>query len=62
MGKWIKCSDRRPAFGVPVLGYGHNENPTVVYLTALRWYTYVDDEFASGVTHWMPLPEPPEDR
>lgn len=60
VGRWIKCSERMPDAGVPVLGFGHANESTTVYRTALRWYEYVDDEWIEGVTHWMPLPKPPE--
>ena len=70
--RWIPVSERLPEFGAPILFYdsilerinkgtctalGGNKNN-------LQWYTD-DDLFYFGnrseyITHWMPLPTPPE--
>lgn len=58
MSEWIKCSVRMPKYG----GY------VIVYVSAGYSYIaryngdFVCDEYVkcAAVTHWMPLPEPPE--
>lgn len=72
MRGWIRCSDRLPEEGFPVLAYACNENRSDI-ITALFiekgaeivWYL-IDYCVASerlehnwSITHWMPLPDPP---
>lgn len=63
-GKWISVEDELPDMGFPVLMWGCDENPITGYRTntesGARWYEYGSDEWMVGVTHWMPLPEPPK--
>ena len=63
--EWIKCSERQPEDDVDVLAF----SPNGIVITAASilngtWYTRDgqewDDEWTSSVTHWMPLPAPPE--
>ena len=50
---WIPCSERPPEVGVEVLVYSRSSGMAVDYYDrGLFGY--------SDVTHWMPLPEPPE--
>ena len=60
MSEWIKCSDRLPDDGVWVLIYQEG------YVFDMASYSERNDlfengyEWLEGVTHWMPLPEPPK--
>lgn len=65
--RWISCDDRLPDIDKDVIVYYSfwKDNPIqIAHLQSdfLFWETS-DGEFnfpAIGVTHWMPLPEPPE--
>ncbi|EMY8485246.1 ead/Ea22-like family protein [Escherichia coli] len=61
---WISCSDRMPketgdiivvSDGIVMSGISYSRRDGF-YIAALE---YDDDEPIGGVTHWMPLPEPP---
>ena len=71
--EWIKCSERMPEPGVEVLVWidGHrgpawsNNHALVAYRSAISGHWLQERHERSepliGVTHWMPLPEPPSD-
>ena len=70
MSEWIKCSDRLPTPNVMVLGYilGKTNKSTQGPFFILHknrehhpWEWLDGNTCYSKVTHWMPLPEPPED-
>lgn len=57
MSEWISVKDRLPAPNTWVLVYakqGSYMNLRIDYICNGRWF------FSMMVTHWMPLPEPPE--
>lgn len=67
MPRWIPVEERLPKDGEPVLvarrlRYFTDEMPTLI---SSMWYEHGDfcgeenDLPREGVTHWMPLPEPP---
>jgi hypothetical protein len=66
--KWIKCSERMPEKGVPVVARDSAGDMNLVNLTkeSPAYFSYWDgcsccSRFdGSMVTHWMPLPEGPE--
>jgi Lar family restriction alleviation protein len=63
---WIKVSERLPEVGEVVLlftdlgGMDTGYRDDVCFLNPGGWYWDQEDN-AIGVTHWMPLPEPPND-
>lgn len=63
-GKWIRCEDMLPSDNndvlVVVMDNGDSEI-RIGFCNSDRWYSYTDDDKLANVTHWMPLPEPPED-
>lgn len=62
--KWIKCSDRLPIVGQWVLVYqkGGVHGGIEVDTERLIYPNVWSDQGAiSQITHWMPLPKPPED-
>ena len=66
MSKWIPVTERLPEKGQEVLAYrgdflGKMMN-TYTYLGSGNWeddYGYRGSAEHEGLTHWMPLPEPP---
>lgn len=64
-GKWIPVTERLPEEGKYVLVYGKelHPNPHASQIEVSKVY---DGNYWSGfgrtgkITHWMPLPEPPE--
>lgn len=59
MNEWIKVSDKLPEENKDVLVYDSEVGICIAWLDDEDWYAlglnYVD------VTHWMPLPEIPEE-
>ncbi|EMZ7581015.1 DUF551 domain-containing protein, partial [Escherichia coli] len=63
---WISCSERMPeetgdiivvSDGIVMSGISYSRRDGF-YIAALK---YDDDEPIGGVTHWMLLPEPPQE-
>ena len=71
MSKWIKCSEQMPADGQTVLMCGPGESVRWV-MNVGRYWRDVDhlsshwvangDFDPEQTTHWMPLPEVPNER
>lgn len=70
--RWIPVTERLPEEGVPVL-INYIGTDGKVYADGVAVWTYYgcfwwegsladcDSEVAVPITHWMPLPEPPEE-
>lgn len=65
-GGWIKCSERLPDDDELILAYhphylipspGHEHEADKITIK-FGWYCRKSD---LGITHWMPLPEPPKE-
>ena len=64
--QWISVEDRLPEAFVSVLVYMPEERPLPTvhegYVTNNgKWYAHFFEREPFEVTHWMPLPEPPEE-
>ena len=62
MSNWIPTENELPDDNETVIVHALDNDPPVWlgYYDAGDWYSV--DSFACYVTHWMPLPEPPEFR
>jgi len=57
--KWIKCSERMPENEQTVLvWHGHYEYQEILEWTGKQWSPLYYSPYR--ITHWMPLPDPPE--
>lgn len=68
MTQWIKCSERMPEEGEDVIVYDNlrqvHEGYYLQYGDLVCWelYSYSSSYYDEvKVTHWMPLPEPPQE-
>lgn len=64
--EWIKCSEKMPEVGQKILTYTPSEGEYMMgeYDEPESVYIYVGGGFVGGYsqfTHWMPLPQPPEE-
>lgn len=62
--KWISVKDRLPEKGTYVAVYYGKFTGNIVDVMAWdgeAWYKTALREDAEWITHWMPLPEPPEE-
>ena len=55
---WVKCSDRMPELGVPVLVIGGSTAWVDKAYDSDDGVSFYEDNYGR-VTHWMPLPAPP---
>ena len=64
MSQWIKCSDRMPEFDEVVLcGFWAKRSiGERKFKWEFQYFTKRSQDFdREMITHWMPLPEPPND-
>ncbi len=58
--EWIKCSERMPELGEPVLIFTTDMNQFMGWLENRHLWSYEHQSwFLSEVSHWMPLPPNP---
>jgi len=59
--RWIPVSDGLPEdSGRYICAIRYNEEPKKMWVEQRFWNIFGWDMYTSIVTHWMPLPEPPE--
>lgn len=67
MDTWISSKDRLPSEEGAYLVYAKSENPDKPFIhkawfnIEIQAWELVPSVWASAITHWMPLPEPPKD-
>ena len=57
---WISVEDRLPDAGKWYLCWSRNQAQIIFLDTAKPIIWLQDGDYLENVTHWMPLPEPPE--
>lgn len=61
MSKWIGVKDRLPDDNERVIAFRPNEADVSAYKYCVMWGWSVKISIKHrGISHWMPLPEPPE--
>ena len=60
--EWISVEEALPENGTRVVGYDYESNVHCYFISAERWWIGNGWNTAKGwgITHWMPLPEPPK--
>jgi uncharacterized protein DUF551 len=58
MNEWISVNDRVPEGGQLVLIYTPNEEFLTIRIGLFNDWANI--KYHLGITHWMPLPEPPK--
>lgn len=67
MNEWVSVKDRLPVIDVPVLCMKKSKNYFIGsyiganYTNGYAAFKHAEKDMTIGVSHWMPLPEPPED-
>lgn len=76
MDNWIKVEDELPEIWVDILGWAINNDPTGSFKIGEKYFcldrltewndgfptSFRTDRFFGQITHWMKLPEPPEEK
>ena len=60
IGCWISVKDRLPEEMQAVLAIFDDESLAIVWMYCQQWHM-VGEPYLTGITHWMPLPEPPKE-
>ena len=62
MDKWISVDDELPSHKGRFIGYDEFYGSVgEVYWDGESWWEFVDDQKDDcSITHWIPLPDPPE--
>lgn len=61
MSDWIKCSDRLPDEDTLCLAIDEQQVIWTMHFDDDDFYPDTGEVYGVKITHWMPLPEPPED-
>ena len=59
MSEWISVDDKLPKRFEVVLVAGVETDTVCAIHEPDGWLVQYEGEWVTGVTHWMPLPEPP---
>jgi len=66
MSEWISVKDRLPEYDTKFLVYFESGNMSVKWWWAMewdRWLYHVEKNVGPDkITHWMPLPNPPDNK
>ncbi len=64
MSEWIKVSERLPVVGEDVLIFDSSTNLSFIAWrnSVEKWLVGTVYAESAKVTHWMPLPAPPEEK
>ena len=65
MSDWIGVEDRLPEEGIEVIGYNGDqvgECFIMFFEDDMPIWAHADFQIFGLVTHWMPLPNPPQDK
>lgn len=60
--KWIPVSERLPPLGESVIAVSEGFMPKEMWLDHNHEWHAADNSEEDCVTHWMPMPEPPEEK
>jgi hypothetical protein len=62
-GGWFRSTERLPEEGANVLTYNGVYENASVYVATFHESEFCDEDLQplEGVTHWMPVPDPPKD-
>lgn len=58
--RWIPCSERMPDRNEPILFYRHGQIHQGRFIGGGEWHSLIGGYYRTDVTHWQPLPQPPE--
>ena len=58
--RWISVKDRLPDSEIDILVYEKNIGPYGMSMSVISYDPKMFDPYWNNVTHWRPLPEPPE--
>jgi hypothetical protein len=72
MSEWISVKDEMPEYDTPVLVYrwpDGNDEQHPIFVAVLdndvnigvHFASFVNGHIGVNITHWMPLPEPPQE-
>ena len=60
MSNWIRCDERMPDVGQVLVWHPDECAMSIGSWDGAHWYD-IEGTHMTGITHWQPLPEPPND-